>query len=268
MERPEAPIKKKKTGRNIAIIVIVLAVAAVFIYEILPPSSNQLSVQVKSVTVDHADEVLIGHTAKTAYILNVALTYSGSGSINVNPSEFNIVTSGGTYQADSSGYISTVTNPLDSVSVSAGQTASGQIYISLADGTTINSVYYSYDGLQYKSNVPSANSWISWVEGVNVTLNGQPVSFSSNPYLYSVTFTLGDETSGSAFTVNISITNNNLLFSQTISGATVNSPFSISSTTPTLSTTVAAGQTIYLNIGIQAPSQSYYGYVVVNISTS
>lgn len=246
-----------------AIAVVVIAV----IYSLPPPSNHaDLEVNVNSLTIDHADEVLAGQSANTDYILMVGITCS-SGSINVNPTYFNINTSIGTYQADLNGLTSVVKTPLTNQTITTGEFISGQIYISLPEGTVLTSVYYHYNGADYKASVPAPNSWVSYIEGINLTLNGQPITTSSGLYIYTDTSGTGDLVTGVPFAVNVYI-GNHLNRSVIISNISVNFPYLLNGVYQQLPQLVDAGGGLALRVLINAPSQSFYGYLKLNVLTN
>lgn len=248
-----------RTGAIIAALVVILAVIVISVN--LPPGKNQLQMTVKSLSVDHADEIIAGHPDQTSYIFDISISYNGSGSIQLNPASFYIVTSNGTYQADTSGFFSYVSNPLNPVSLSNGQTASGQIYDAFTSGIAISTVYYKYSGTTYSSNVPAASAWVSYVEGVNVS------NSDSSVFVDSFSFP-GDVVSGNYFTVNVSFSNDHSFYSVNVTSITANTPFSVVSVKPAIGSSIAAGNQVYYDVKVKPPSQSYYGYLDLIVSDS
>ncbi len=250
---------RARTGAIIAALVVILAIVLISVN--LPPSKNQLKLTVKSLSVDHADEIFAGHQKQTSYIFDISISYNGSGSIQINPSDFYIVTSNGTYQADSSGFFSYVSNPLNSLSLSSGQSVSGQIYDAFSQGTSISTVNYKYSGATYSSNVPAASAWVSYVEGVNVTDSDNSV------FVDSFSFP-GDVVSGNYFTVNISFSNDHSFYSVNVTSITANAPFTVYSVKPAIGSFISAGDQVYYDVKVKPPTQSYYGYLDLVVSDS
>jgi len=245
------------------IVVVVVIIAAIAIISSSTPSKNQVNVTVSKTIDDHANEVFAGNPGDTAYIFNVTIKYTGSGSLSVNPINVYIVTSNGTVCADSSGFFSNVTEPLNSVTLSSGQSVSGQIYDAFSNNVKISSIYYSYDGQHYAApSIPKVSEWFSYIGDINCITNDTDIVATSTPSIIA-----GDYSSGTVLTLNISLQNFAVSSSAKIESLTINDTSINYSYTPALPLTIGAGDTAYITMHITMPYESnYYESIDVNIN--
>ncbi|WP_298279576.1 DUF4352 domain-containing protein [Ferroplasma sp.] len=248
------------------IIVVVLIIAAIAIIGSSIPTKNQVNVTVSKTIDDHADEVLAGHSGNTAYIFNITIKYTGSGSLSTYPTNFYIVTSNGTVAADTSGFFSNVTKPLNSVTLSSGQSVSGQIYDSFSNNVKISSIYYSYDGQHYAApSVPAVSEWISYIGDINVNTNDSNITAicTPGPFISSA------YNSGTILTFNISLSNDAFSSSAEVKSLTINATSLNYSYTPKLPLTIGAGDDAYITLEMTMPNESnYYSNININISAA
>lgn len=247
----------------IAIIIIILIIIGGLVYVgSTVPAKEKVNVTVDKTIEDHADEVSAGHPGDTAYIFNVTVKYTGSGSLSINPVDFYISTSNGTVSADSSGFASNTTNPLNSVSLSSGQSVSGQIYDAFSGSVTISSIYYSYDGQHYTAPaVPKVSEWVSRIGYISVNTNDTNITATCTPGLI-----ISDYDSGTVLTVNVSLSNNAFSSSAEVKSLTINSTSLNYTYTPALPVTISAGGTSYIMVHITMPKQSnYYSTIYIKI---
>lgn len=271
MTDTQVPPKRKHLGIwiaiGVAVVVVSLVAAEVLVMKNTPSptnTNNTISVSVLSVIDDSASEAAVGHDT-SGFILNVSVNRVGSSSVVIYPSDFYFVTSDGTFQADQSGFSLDITNALKTVTLSNGQTTSGQIYDSFSQGTTISSIYYSLSGKQYGASTPPVSVWISDITQVNAIANNSALNVGINSPPFGGGF--GTISSGSQMFFNITITNTNFLFgSVTIHSITVNSPFIDPDFSNILPVTLSPGSSETLTFYIYAPTSSYYGPINFSIS--
>ena len=271
MTETPVPPKGKRLGIwiaiGVAVVVVGLVAAEVLVIKNTPSptnANNTINVSVLSVIDDSASEAAVGHDT-SGFILNVSVNRAGSSSVVIYPSDFYFVTSDGTFQADQSGFSLDVTNALNTVTLSNGQTTSGQIYDSFSSGTTISSIYYSLSGKQYSASTPPVSVWISDITQVNAIASNSALIVAINAPPFGEGF--GEITSGSQMFFNITISNTNFLFGNVaINSITVNSPFIDPDFSNILPVTLTPGSSETLTFYIYAPTSSYYGAIDFSIT--
>jgi archaellum component FlaG (FlaF/FlaG flagellin family) len=110
----------------------------------IPPPPVQL--KVNNVIVDNTTPSIVNDTGHTYYIFNITIKNTGSDDIYVSQDDFYLVTSKGT---ESYTILSAKTNPLNAVTLSPGQTATGQVAFAVQNGATLKAIYFKYESQKF-----------------------------------------------------------------------------------------------------------------------
>jgi len=150
------PLPQKKSRKKtwivvgiVLIVIIIIVIAAVSV----PPgnksgTSSTAPVQftVNNVLIDKTTPSIMNDMGHTYYLFNITIKNTGSDNIDVNPYFFYLVTSNGTVSIT----LSTVeTNALNPVTLSPGQTVTGQLEFAVQNGATLKSIYFEYEYQKY-----------------------------------------------------------------------------------------------------------------------
>jgi archaellum component FlaG (FlaF/FlaG flagellin family) len=120
----------------------------------VPPENNTASVQltVDKVILDKTTPSLAKDMGHTYYIFNITIKNTGSDDIDVDSVNFYLVTSNGTVQVT---FSFEETNRLNSVILSPGQTATGQVAFAVQNGATLKAIYFKYKSQKfYAPSIP------------------------------------------------------------------------------------------------------------------
>lgn len=245
-----------------AIIVAVVIVGGYFIYQ--SPVLNKpvkSSISILNVFDDKALMESEGNSGTTLYYFGVNFTYEGSqSSINLNASNFYVVTGNGNIHAFSPTSSPSNLQPLPNLQLTKGKSTQGEIAIQVSSGTSLKGIQFedsSNNVVASNSTIPSMN-YISYVHGItysspNADLRVLQESagqfYTNSPILgMSITFTVYN-----AGSVNIT-------------SITADGGFTLQSTSPNLPIVIKNSQQLIVNFQIKPPSgESFYGPMPVTI---
>jgi len=210
----------------------------------VPPENNTAPVQftVDKVILDKTTPSIMNDTGHTYYIFNITIKNTGSDDIVVHPLfDFYLVTSNGTLQAT---YSVEETNSLNSVILSPGQTATGQVAFAVQNGATLKAIYFEYESQKYYApSIPS------------VTIPPPSVQLKVNNVIVDNTIpSIENDTGHTYYIFNITIKN-------TGSDDIVVHPldFYLVTSKGTVSITIPSGATNVLNSVTLSPGQTAIG---------
>ena len=209
----------------------------------VPPENNTAPVQltVDNVILDNTTPNIKNDTGHTYYIFNITIKNTGSDDIDVYPWYFYLVTSKGTVFYT---ILSAITNPLEAVTLSPGQTATGQVAFAVQNGATLKSIYFEYESQKYYApSIPS------------VTIPSPPVQLKVNNVIVdNTTPSIENDTGHTYYIFNITIKN-------TGSDDIVVHPldFYLVTSKGTVSITIPSAATNVLNSVTLSPGQTAIG---------
>lgn len=231
-------------------------------------SSSPYNIQVTKVALDHAD----APSGNSYYILTVDASYFGSGTWDVNPFNFQLVSNSSAVYSTT--YDIAVGNSMSAVTLSAGQHDIGQIAFELPNGQVPSKLDYIDQLSNVKveiSSIPEVSSWISSVSFAEVNVQGaSSLSVSAYGYIQnSTTWYYNRDT----ISVKIAVT-----YYQELSGpnsitvtsiADSDQGFTVSSTQPSLPVNLNGnGQEVDITVNVVAPSSSYSGNLHLTVVVS
>jgi hypothetical protein len=223
------------------------------------PSSSPYTIEVTKVLVDHS-----------YYLLTVDASYSGDGSWDVYPFNFQLVSN------SSSVYPPVITlsekTPLSDVTLSNGQHDVGQVAFNLPNGEVPSKLEYlsKFPSIKVETIIPQVSSWVSTVSfaEVSVRANGLPVFATGSIQ------NIGPYYTGEVVAVKVTVTYSGFsgVSPSSISVTTISDSdgFTISKIEPSLPLTVNLnGQEVDIVVSLVAPPFSYSGnlHLVVTVSS-
>ena len=154
VENQPLPPKKsrKKTWIVVGIVLIVIIIIVIAAVSVPPgnksgtSSTAPVQFTVDKVILDQKTPSIFNDTGHTYYIFNITIKNTGSDNIDVTPFDFYLVTSNGTVQISAFG---NETNALNDVTLSPGQTATGQLEFAVQNGATLKAIYFEYEDQKY-----------------------------------------------------------------------------------------------------------------------
>ncbi len=253
--------------RRISITILVVITVVIVIVASLPfitiPSGNKSKLTVTKVIDDQSFFQYAGDYGHTLYILNVSLTYGGSGTLNVNPNQFYVVTRNGQYVTDS--FFSSLyggENLLESVQLTSGQTTSGQVVVKIPTNVSVSGLKYedAYgNAIVSTSAIPTNEAYVSYITGYSASSSNSDLSVFASSMLAT------SYASWQTISLNLSMQS----FSGsaiTVSSMSANNSFTVVSISPNLPFAVNAPQ--YFTVVVKMPqATSYCGDINLVIGT-
>jgi hypothetical protein len=208
-----------------------------------------------------------------AFIYDVSITNMGSGSYDVNPLYFTMITASNSVY-DSTFFLA-IRQSLSAVTLNQGQTTSGQIGFQIPNGQTpskleFNNQFESVD--EFVTGIPQPTVWVSEPNCCSgqITLTGT----DSGQLLATYSFSNNTEFfyTGDIITLKVGLNDFYSFGSVTLNTLTLASSdtgFILSSISPSLPITVTAGGSeVDVYVYIVAPSSSFTGAIDLNGTTN
>lgn len=236
---------------------------------LISPTGGPLQITVKE-TVSDGPEAAAG---EDAYIYVLTLTNTGTRSYDVNSSFITLITSSaGVY--DSTPFLQAMLHRLSAVTLSEGQSASGQVAFQFPSNHTPSRLEFKNQAQgvdELVANLPEPSAWVSNIGIPFSTLTGPNSGF------LSIGYSSGNDTfyyyTGEIITLHASISD---LFTtgpatvtlNTLTLASSDSGFTLLSITPDLPLTVDAGGNVTVVLNILDNSSNFTGQFVLNGTTN
>lgn len=260
--------KLKWIAVSVGIIVLVVIIIGALSYQTPKTiNSSPYNIQVTQVALDQAD----APSGNSYYIFTVDASYSGSGTWDVSPFYFQLV-------SNSSAVYSTtfalgVGNSMSAVTLSAGQHDVGQIAFELPTGQVPSKLDYTDELSNVKlevSSLPQVSSWVSMISYPEVNVQG---ASSLSVFAYgSIQNSTTLYYNGDTISVKVAITYNAFPSSNSISVTSITDSdqgLTVSSIQPPLPVTVNGnGQEVDITVNVIAPSSSYSGNLHLTVIVS
>jgi hypothetical protein len=225
-----------------------------------------------SKTISDSPEASAG---ETAYIYDVTVTNIGSGSYDVNPFYFSMITTSN-YIYDTTALLA-MRQYLSAVTLNQGQSTSGQVAFQFPNTQTPSGLEFNnqFEGVdELVAGLPQPTVWVSEpmvnLFGGSITLTGvdslqllATYSFNNNTFYYYT---------GDIITLKVALNDLNSSGSVTLNALTLassDSGFTLSSISPSLPVTVTAGGGVVdVYVYIVAPASSFTGAISLNGTTN
>jgi hypothetical protein len=257
-KKPHSKVKWMGVGVSVFIILMILGAAFAPTHPAtttftVPPSSPY-RIEVTKVVVDHS-----------YYLLTVDASYSGDGSWNVYPFNFQLVSN------SSSVYPPVITlsekTPLSDVTLSNGQHDVGQIAFDLPNGEIPSKLEYlsKFPSIKVETTIPQVSSWMSTVSFAEVSVRNVN---GLSPFATGTIQSIGPYYTGEVVVVKVTVRWVGLS-SISVTAISDSDGFMISKIEPSLPLTVKGnGQEVDIVVSLVAPPSSYSGNLHLTVTVS
>jgi len=262
---PDVTVASKKRhskvawiGVGLSVLVILIVVGAAFAPtnpSIVSPSSPY-RIEVTKVAVDDS----------SCYLLTVDASYSGDGTWNVYPLDFELVSNSSSVYRPASTWDERT--PISDVTLSDGQHDVGQIAFNLPNGEVPSKLEYLSQLPNIKvetSSIPQVSSWVSIVPSAEVSVRNVN---GLSPFATGTIQNIGPYYTGEVVVVKVTVRWVGLS-SISVTAISDSDGFTISNIEPSLPLTVKGnGQEVDIVVSLLAPPSNYSGNLHLTVTVS